>query len=50
MMERDNHAENAVAFTAREELTVVEKPTCRHCRKYGHKETNCYELVSYPLS
>ena len=26
-----------------------DKPTCRHCGKYGHDENGCFELIGYPL-
>ena len=46
MMERDQRTKNAVVFTTRTQQ--VEKPTCRHCGKYGHEEANCYEIIGYP--
>ena len=50
MMERDHRAEHGVAFAARVQPASNEKPTCKHCGKYGHDETNCYEVIGYPPS
>ena len=50
MMERDHRAENTVAFAAKEQSTMVERPTCKQCGKYGHDETKCYETIGYPPS
>jgi len=46
MMGRDNRSENMVVFAAREHSN--ERPTCRHYGRYGHDETNCYEIIGYP--
>ena len=48
MMDMDQQAKNTVAFVAREPSTMVERPTCKHCGKYSHDETNCYEIIGYP--
>ena len=48
MMERDHRTENVVAFAVREQSNNQERPTCKHCGKYGHDETMSYELVGYP--
>ena len=24
-----------------------DKPTCKHCGKYGHKEANCFKSLGY---
>lgn len=50
MMDRDQSAENQVAFATMEHLGMTEKPNCKQCGKYGHEEANCYEIVGYPAS
>lgn len=46
MIGRDNRSENRVAFVAREHTN--ERPSCRHCGRYGNDESNCYETIGYP--
>ena len=29
---------------------MTERSSCNHYRKYGHEESNCYELVGYPTN
>ena len=47
MMERDWGVENGVAFAARKQPGMHEKPTWKHCGKYGHEENHCYEIMRY---
>ena len=52
MMNRDAKQENTAAFVvshhARATPSSGERPTCKHCGKYGHDETGCFELIGYP--
>ena len=48
MLERDNQTDNMAAFAAKEQPMASERPTCKHCGRYGHEETNCYEILGYP--
>lgn len=52
MMNRDDKSENAVAFavSGRNVVTTREKTTCKHCGKFVHEETGCFELIGYPHS
>jgi len=47
---RDHHVEQVRAFAVRERFGTAEKPMCRHCGKYGHDESECYEIIGYPAS
>ena len=47
-LERDKRSENMVALAAREHTN--ERPTCKHCGRYGHDEASCYEIIGYPLN
>jgi len=29
---------------------MTEKGTCKHCGKYGHDDSNYYELIGYPTN
>ena len=35
------------AFAAKEQATMVEKPTCKQYVHHGHDEASCYELIRY---
>ena len=48
-MSREQQSESVMAFAARERPTTNERPTCRHCGKYRHAESGCYELIGYPI-
>ena len=52
MLRREDRSESAAAFAVRSEdrvqPTVTEKCSCRHCGRYGHEESTCYELIGYP--
>jgi len=50
MMSREQRSESVMAFAARERTTPNERPTCRHCGKYGHAESGCYKLIGYPAN
>ena len=48
MLGRDNRAETAVAFAAREKSNAAERGPCKHCGCYGHEESGCFEIIGYP--
>ena len=52
MVNRDDKGDSVAAFAvshrAKVQTTVVEKPTCKHCGRLGHEETQCYEIIGYP--
>ena len=52
MTGRDNNQDTVAVFVVSHQAksqNSQEKPTYRHCGKYGHEENNCYELVGYPV-
>ena len=48
MIGREQQTESVMAFAARERNTASEKPTYRHCGKYGHTKAGCYKIIWYP--
>ena len=49
MVGRDDRIESA--FTVNHNVriqTTSEKGACKHCRRFGHNESGCYEIVGYP--
>jgi len=52
MLGREDKVEPAAAFAVISgdlaQLTVIEKGNCKHCGRYGHEESACYELIGYP--
>ena len=54
MINRDNRTEQVDAFAAqhggKSQGATGERPTCRHCGKYGHDEAACFEIISYPAN
>ena len=52
MTGRDDNQDTVAVFVVSHQAksqNSQEKPTYRHCGKYGHEENNCYELVGYPV-
>ena len=53
MTSRDERTETIVAFTiSHRDKTqpLTEKEGCKNSGKFGHKESNCYEVIRYPPS
>jgi len=51
MVQRESKQETMTAFavtTSRMFQAQGDKPTCKHCGKYGHEEEKCFELIGYP--
>ena len=50
MMDRDDKSESAVAFavSGRNTVTARGRITCKHCDKFGHEESGCFEIIGYP--
>ena len=48
MQGREHDPESSMAFAVRDKSVGGEKNTCRHCGRYGHEETSCYEIIGYP--
>lgn len=38
-----------MAFAAKDKPAMIEKGKYKLCGRYGHEETTCYEVISYPL-
>ena len=47
MIGRDQRSESVVAFAARDQANIIERPTCKHCGCYGHDKASCYEIIGY---
>jgi len=47
MIGRERRKESMAAFAAKEQATMVEKPTCKQYVHHGHDEASCYELIRY---
>jgi len=52
MLGQEDRNESAAVFpvTTGEHTydTVTKKAGCKHCGKFGHDESSCYELIGYP--
>ncbi|KAJ8436490.1 hypothetical protein Cgig2_000475 [Carnegiea gigantea] len=38
----------AMAFTTKDQPSIVDKGMCKICGCYGHEEAHCYEVIGYP--
>ena len=50
MTSRDERTETATAFAANHKAKAqpsVEKGGCKHCGRFGHEESSCYEIIGY---
>mgnify|MGYP003793009743 CR=1 FL=1 len=48
---REDKSDSTIAFAVNHGMkvqTTSERVTCKHCGKYGHEDTNCYEIIGYP--
>lgn len=48
MRGRDDRDGTMAAFAVKVHRDPVEKSTCKHCGRYGHDESNCFEVIGYP--